>query len=309
MGERVYFAINERMARAAHDMMSMTDYKAGSKTAAYKSYVDEAYDLAEQIEREKPKQAERAWKVAAAYAHRLADNMNAEIRIGTMCPSVLVTGAGNFPTKKKEKQVAAWDRNMQEFNKIQQYLDTLKRILHGREAIRSDDSDALILLEERLSELEAKQTMMKEVNAYYRKHKTLEGCPEIDGATAQKLEEYASRSDMGKMPFASFTITNNGANIRRIKKRIEDLQAEKSKETTEAVFEDLGLIVKEDTDIMRIQFFFDDIPAPKIRELLKRRAFKWSYKNKCWQRQLTNDARYATRQIIEQLKEVEENET
>lgn len=36
--ERVYYSINEASARTAHQMMSFSDYKEGSKTAEYKGY-------------------------------------------------------------------------------------------------------------------------------------------------------------------------------------------------------------------------------------------------------------------------------
>lgn len=41
--ERLYCTINEEQARIAHDMMSMSDYKVGSKTEEYRGYVDKAY--------------------------------------------------------------------------------------------------------------------------------------------------------------------------------------------------------------------------------------------------------------------------
>ena len=123
MYERTYFVINEEMAMHAHNMRSFFDYKRGSKTAAYKDYVDEAYELAEEIAEKRPKHADRAWRIATSYARRLANNMNAESRIGTMCPSVMISGAGNFPTKKKEKQVAALDNNMKELQEIQKLLE------------------------------------------------------------------------------------------------------------------------------------------------------------------------------------------
>ena len=34
--ERVYYSINEASAKVAHQMMSLSDYKEGSRTAEYK---------------------------------------------------------------------------------------------------------------------------------------------------------------------------------------------------------------------------------------------------------------------------------
>ena len=63
---------------------------------------------------------------------KIADNLNEKSRIGCMCPSVMISGAGNFPVKKKEKQNAASDRNYKEFQEIQKILDKIRSIANGR---------------------------------------------------------------------------------------------------------------------------------------------------------------------------------
>ena len=47
--ERIYFNINESGAKTAHNMMSFSDYKEGSRTAGYKVLVDKAYELGENV--------------------------------------------------------------------------------------------------------------------------------------------------------------------------------------------------------------------------------------------------------------------
>lgn len=306
MSERTYFPISEELAKTAHDMMSMSDYKPGSKTASYKAACDEVYNLAEQVAQERPREADRAWRIATAYARRMADNVNADSRIGTRCPSILVSGGSNFPVRKKEKQVAAWERNQQEYNEIQKYKDKLRAILYGKEVIRADDEDAIIKLEEKLSGLEAMQERMKEVNAYYKKHKTLEGCPELTEQARRKLEA-GMESDWrtNKAPYPPFIITNNGANIRTTRQRLEKLREEKSRETSEVRYDDLCLTVRENVEDMRIQLIFDDKPEQDVRELLKHWAFRWSPSAGAWQRQLTNDGRYAAKQVLKTLREKE----
>lgn len=102
--ERVYFSINEAGAKTANDMMSFSEYKTGSKTAGYKAQVDKAYELAEKVIEARPTEEERVSKLCERYSRRLAQNINKDIQIGMMCPSVMISGAGNFPVKKKEKQ-------------------------------------------------------------------------------------------------------------------------------------------------------------------------------------------------------------
>ena len=154
--ERMYFEINEESARRAHDMMSFSDYREGSKTAEYRSYVDKAYDKADAVAEAKPESADRAYGLAVRYAKKLAENMNKDSAIGERCPSVMIAGPANFPVKKKEKQVAAWDKNRAEWNEIQKILDQIDNIRYGKEIIKSGDEDAVAKLEKKLAELKAK---------------------------------------------------------------------------------------------------------------------------------------------------------
>ncbi len=57
---------------------------------------------------------------------------------------------------------------------------------------------------------------------------------------------------------------------------------------------------------MRVQLFFEGKPEEDVRNILKGEAFKWSPKNGCWQRQLTDNARIATKRVISKIKELKE---
>lgn len=130
--ERVYFNINEAGAKTANDMMSFSEYKAGSKTAGYKAQVDKAYELAEKVIEARPTEEERVSKLCERYSRRLAQNINKDIQIGMMCPSVMISGAGNFPVKKKEKQVAAWDKNHEDYKEVDAILGKIEAIFTAR---------------------------------------------------------------------------------------------------------------------------------------------------------------------------------
>lgn len=62
--ERQYFEIDENLAKQAYEMMSFNDYKQGSLTAEYRSYVNKAYDLADEITHKKPDESEKVYAVA-----------------------------------------------------------------------------------------------------------------------------------------------------------------------------------------------------------------------------------------------------
>ena len=104
MVERIYYPINEDLAKQAHDMMSFWEYKTGSLTAEYKRYVDRAYKIADKVAEERPDEAGRIYGLAARYSKKMADNLNEKSKIGCLCARpVMITGAGNFPVKKKER--------------------------------------------------------------------------------------------------------------------------------------------------------------------------------------------------------------
>lgn len=165
--ERQYVTINEESARIAHSLMSMSDYQEGSKTASYRAQVNEAYDLAEKvIEKRGERFEKRAQILADRYARNLGKYYNEDARIGCMCPSVLISGAANFPVRKKERQVAAWDKNQEYYKYCDKILSQLKRLMTCSEVIKCDDENAIEALKEKIEAKEESQERMKEVNKY-----------------------------------------------------------------------------------------------------------------------------------------------
>lgn len=63
--------------------------------------------------------------------------------------------------------------------------------------------------------------------------------------------------------------------------------------------------VVENYEIMRLQLFFEDTPDENTRTVLKRHGFRWSPKNRCWQRNLTTNAKVALHRVLEELKKTE----
>ena len=198
-----YYPINEEAAKRAKDMNSFSDYQPGSATAGYRAMVDEAYAAAE---RQKA-------RVDPMY-HDMID---------ARVPSILISGGGNFPVAKKHKQNAARDRNYGEYAEISKLLDKIRSV--GMGGISADDDLAVEKLTKKLEGLESQQATMKAVNAYFRKHKTLDGCPELTPEQAEKLKADMAQSwhlDKSK-PYPAYLLSNNNANIRRVRQRIEEL--------------------------------------------------------------------------------------
>ena len=68
------------------------------------------------------------------------------------------------------------------------------------------------------------------------------------------------------------------------------------RENREVAFE--GGKVVWNYEVARLQILFDAMPSEEMRSKLKMRAFKWSPRFQAWQRQLTDNAVYAARQVL-----------
>ncbi|KAB1292674.1 DUF3560 domain-containing protein, partial [Bacteroides ovatus] len=99
----------------------------------------------------------------------------------------------------------------------------------------------------------------------------------------------------GHIGFPSFSLSNNNANINRIKKRLE--LAKRMKGTPEKEYTINGARVVENYPENRLQVFFDDIPAKEIRDSIKQHGFRWSRYHSCWQS-------YMNRRNIDFIKEL-----
>ena len=281
-----YYEISEVAAKRAKDMNSFSDYKPGSATSAYRQMVDKAYAIAErQKARVDPMYHDKIDALVDRYAKKLAANLNESHVIDGRVPPILIAGGGNFPVRKKEKQNAARDRNMGEYMEIEKLLDKIKSV--GTGGISADDDLAVEKLTKKLEGMESQQATMKVVNAYYRKHKTLEGCPELTAEQVEKLKASMSQ-DWRKdpVPFPSYLLTNNNANIRRVRQRIEEL----SHKAEFVGWTFPGGEAKVNEAENRLQLIFADRPDADTRQALKSEGFKWAPSQGAWQRQLNQNA-------------------
>ena len=289
-----YYPINEEAARRAKNANSFSDYVPGSATAAYREMVDRAYTLGKQQKgRVDPMYHEKIDGLIDRYARKLAENINQCNLIDARVPSILIAGGSNFPVRKKEKQNAARDKNMGEYMQIEGLLDKVRST--GMGGISADDDLAVEKLTKKLEGLEFQQATMKAVNAYFRKHKTLDGCPELTPEQAEKLKADMAQSwhlDKSK-PYPAYLLSNNNANIRRVRQRIEELSSRS--EFAGWTFPRGEAKINEAEN--RLQLIFEEKPDADQRQELKSNGFKWAPSQGAWQRQLNQNAIRAAARI------------
>ena len=302
--ERVYFPINEKDAAHARGMWSFTSYEPGSTTREYRAAVDEAFNMAEKIAMKDEKAGERAYAVAERYSRRMAEYYNRDISINLMCPSVMISGPAKFPTKKKERQIAAQERNYEFYKDTQKLLDKIRSIENGSDLIKSSDEDCIERLEYKLETLKALQEKMKAVNAALRKKDIEEGDLDLMelGYTEDGIKELRTPDFIGRIGYPAYALQNNNQEIHRVEDRINSLKAIKDKGTIEE--ENEGYTYREDPESMRIQFIFDGKPGDDIRNILKQNGFRWAPSQGAWQRQLTRNGQWSADIVKKALKAI-----
>ena len=292
-----YYPINEGAARRAKEMSSFSDYREGSATAEYRRMVNEAVEIAErQKKRVDPMYHEKIDRLLDAYCRRLAENINRENEIGTRCPSVMIAGPANFPVRKKEKQVAAWERNAKDYQEVQGILGKIRSV--GTGGISSDDPQALEKLKAKLERLVKHQELMKAANAAIRMKDVAKGDAKLAdlGYTPEEIKQLREPDFCGRIGYPAFELSNNNANIRRIQGRIDELEKRASVPTPDGWEFDGGKVVMNSAE-NRLQVIFDGKPNADIRDELKCEGFRWAPSHGAWQRQLTDNAIRATKRI------------
>lgn len=294
-----YYPINEEAAKRAKEANSFNNYIDGSATLAYRRMVDKAVKIAEyQKERVDAEYHEKIDALLDSYARKLADNINQANAIDASVPSVMIAGASNFPVRKKEAQNRRRDANVAEYMRIQRILDKIQST--GTGGITSDDPRAREKLLKKLEEAEALQDKMKKVNAYFRKHGTLDGCPQLSEESKARLN--AGMTSFDHAPYPGWALSNNNANIRRMRARLDELDKEAAR-AAEAPEDQTGqgYTIRENSEIGRIQILFDEKPDVDARVLLREHGFRWAPSQCAWQRMLNDNGRRAAKEVIKKI--------
>ena len=185
----------------------------------------------------------------------------------------------------------------------------------GTGGISSDDPEAIQKIREQIEQAEKTQGQMKAANKIIRTwmkkgvmHETTgaqfdafaaELSPILPTFTPEKIRELIKPS-MGCVGFPSFRLTNNTANIARLKKRLVVLEAAAKRQNKETAFGDKCRVI-ENAEANRVQFIFPGKPDAATREVMKENGFRWAPSEGAWQRQLNNAGIYAARRVLTAL--------
>lgn len=181
----------------------------------------------------------------------------------------------------------SWNK-MGESVKLQEkaeYYQQKAEATANNNAIYLDDDNVVEKLEEKIARLEKLQEQMKQTNKIIRAAKTtkeqkMELLQQL-GLSDKVIDELFSQKYTREIGFPSYSLTNNNANLRRLKQRLEKTKQLKEMEEKEYVINEVRVV--ENAPENRLQLFFDGKPNEETRKKLKTMGFRWSPTNGCWQ--------------------------
>ncbi len=307
--------VSLELAIRAHSGTSFSPEKRGaSVVASYMSAMQAAVD-----EFSKYVTDENRADIAAdleAYRVGYINKLNAYLHAHSNVVSAMIAGPSNFPVERNRKRGNTADKRRDEWlswcnwklDKMRSFYNP-KRLANA--PIRSDDDDAITKLQAKIAKAEEQQELMKAINKVVKSKKLDDDAKRKKlaemGISDRLIEESLTPDFAGRYGIPPYMLSNNNANIRRMKDRLEALERESARaeeETAVDVEIAPGVTLSENTDITRLQLFFPGKPPQAVRDLLKKNGFNFSYREGAWQRLLNDNARTAVRHMTPKLAEL-----
>ena len=198
-------------------------------------------------------------------------------------------------------------RDFERTMRLRAYADACDRkaiAAESHRAIFSDDPAASEKLRAKLAEREQQQGHMKKLNTAWRKagKQGLLDCGLTDAQTAHVVQGIERAYSWEKQPYPSYALTNNNAEIRRLKQRLieADTKALQSDRVDESETREGVTLVRAYSD-NRLRLRFPGRPAPALIQALKSNGFRWCPSEGVWQRHLNAEADYAAGLILEKM--------
>ena len=224
----------------------------------------------------------------ARYRAGLRRRYTAWLASESRCVSSFIAGPSNFPARRMQKRADIAHRRMGDY--IQHREAALKAAIRNLRPdlrpIMAGDADAVERMAAEIAQAEAVQERMKQANAAIRRTKKAGPPAQVAalvalGFTEPRAVELLKPDFCGRIGFADYQLSNSGANIRRMKARLEQITAAKA--TPDKIIERNGIRIEDCPAENRVRLFFPDKPAADVRDALKGNGFRWAPSVGAWQ--------------------------
>jgi len=287
------------LARRAYYFTSFDPDRRAENTL--KEYAEELRADLKEIQEKYPASVQRAPldETLSRYRQKYESLFSGWLGSHSRLASSAVTGPANFPVAGQQKY-RGWEEN-----KYKEFRDWRQRALKAITRVQKENVSELDEAKGRLENRERLQKMMISVNKVIRKGgaNVEEQLREI-GLSPEVIHEVLTPDWANRTGYKSFELTNNNAEIRRLRSRVTMLEAKadlamKEGEKTEDI-NGVKLIHNYQED--KVQIKFEEKPDRETLSKLNDRKFHWLRSRSIWQRKLTNNAIRDAENIVRGMK-------
>lgn len=236
----------------------------------------EEYDAKRQAKIERLEQQAEQAQGTAESLHNRAEEMASVIPFGQ---PILVGHHSEGRDRRYRSRIENTFRKSFEAQDKAEYYQRRAESAARNHAIFSDDPGACEKLADKIARLERQQELMREANKAIRKGDD-EALRDL-GFTDERIIQLKSPDFCGRIGFPNYALTNNSANIRRLKQRVERVAEAQSQPDTQR--EGPNARVEDCPSENRVRLFFPGKPSEEIRARLKSSGFRWSSTIGAWQ--------------------------
>lgn len=262
------------LAQRAHAGTSFVpEERARTERAGYAATLTSDYDaLAKHVDTDEKRHALAAEfaRYREGYKARYLGYLGARAR----CMSTMITGGSNFPVRRQQKINASADKRSADLVAYREraLASILKTLRPELRPIMAGDDDATTRLAKKIADAEKLQGRMKACNMAIRKHAKAGPEAQVAALVELGLTEALARSALqpdlcGRVGFADYELTNNNANIRRMKERMTEVSQNQATDAT--VLEGPTARYEDAPADNRVRLFFPGKPPEDVRSKLK----------------------------------------
>ena len=269
--------INKQAAHASHAGTSFEPEKRAEQAiSGFAQDVQSVYERLKphaRTEKQKEYLLHEMDRFQASYAQKYNDLLWAHSRIF----STMIAGPSNFPVERMRKINEAYDKKSQETYEWKDRVE--KAILRALKEMAVEAAGGEIeVLKKKIADAERNHEFMVKTNVIVRKNipddqkvREIMALGPISEATAR---EVLKPDFMGRIGFPAYALSNDTANIRRMKDRLIELEKKETTPTGEIPFPGGHIVDNREAD--RVQIFFDSKPSQDMINKLRGEGWHWS---------------------------------
>lgn len=224
----------------------------------------------------------------ARYRGGYAGRYRAWLQSHSRCISWMITGPSGFPTRRAQKWNDAAHKRLEEVVGFRERVmrSIIRDLRPDLRPIMAGDADAIERLAVKLATMERVQERMKAANVAIRRSAAAGADAQVLalvelGFSPGRAADLLKPDFAGRSGFADYELTNNNANIRRTRERLQALEQAHAQPAREV--QGAGVRIEEDPPANRVRLFFDDKPDAATRDRLKAHGFRWAPSTGAWQ--------------------------